>query len=95
MFHSLEEYKKDNKLDTATSIARAFREQTYSITRRVLDPICEIYDNARDIERVFKDFFRGTQERAQRRRRKSSVKQRGPQTKNSEKTRGIKRFQQT
>ena len=30
-----------------------------------------------------------------RRRRKSSVKQRGPQTKNSEKTRGIKRFQQT
>lgn len=60
-----EEYKKDNKLDTATSIARAFREQTYSITRRVLDPICEIYDNARDIERVFKDFFRGTQERAQ------------------------------
>lgn len=60
-----EEYKKDNKLDSATSIARAFREQTYSITRRVLDPICEIYDNARDIERVFKDFFRGTQERAQ------------------------------
>ena len=60
-----EEYKKDNKLDTATSIALAFREQTYSITRRVLDPICEIYDNARDIERVFKDFFRGTQERAQ------------------------------
>lgn len=61
-----EAYKKSYRLDTAEAVEQALGTRTPGIMREVLDPIYTLYDNRNDIERVFKDYFRGLHEKAKR-----------------------------
>lgn len=58
------EYKENQELKTAIDVEKIVREQEYDIRSKVLDPILGMYDNHKDIHRIFEIFISALKEQA-------------------------------